>query len=240
MVCTASSKAQGNFEEDYKQTDTYLDDNTLVYFRTDVKSTGMEFKWLFLCYVPDGAKVRDKVIYASTKATLTKELGDSKFADLIYGTQKAQAVSDYQGTTTRKTYAPGITFPLAPPAIESLQVLKQSRADRSHNFVSLSLNKETVELDLASTVDVKDIKSKICTNAPRFTLYVLEHQHQGESKEAIDLYPVTQTTPTSTSTLALVGNSVQDRIQMLGGTYGGGFKWPAAPGRRRPGMQTQS
>ncbi|ORZ18936.1 hypothetical protein BCR42DRAFT_411884 [Absidia repens] len=295
------------------------------------KSVGMEFKWLFLCYVPDGAKVRDKMIYASTKATLTKELGDSRFSDFIYGTQKsefsldgykkhmqhknadapltqrekelaeikvaeAQAVSDYQGITTRKTYAPGITFPLAPSAIESLQVLKQSRADRSHNFVSLSLNKETVELDEASTVDAKGIKSKICANAPRFTFYVLEHQHQGESKEAIvfiytcpptskirekmlysssksniitgatneaditvlkkfetsdpsdvtedylleDLYPVTQTTSSSTLTSAPVGNSVQDRIQMLGGGSGGGFKRPTAPGRRRPGIQSQS
>jgi twinfilin-like protein len=47
------------------------------------------------------------------------------------------------------------------------------------------LNKETIELDDASDVNVKDLKNKINAGAPRFTFYVLEHQHQGESKEAI-------------------------------------------------------
>jgi hypothetical protein len=50
---------------------------------------------------------------------------------------KAQTVSDYQGTSTRKTYAPGLAFPLTDPAIEALQALKQDKASRPHNFVSL-------------------------------------------------------------------------------------------------------
>ncbi|CAO3590240.1 unnamed protein product [Absidia cylindrospora] len=341
MVCTGTTMVEGSFAQDYQKVDTYLEDKTPTYLlvRTDERTTAMEYKWLFLCYVPDGAKVREKMLYASTKATLTKELGDSKFTDFIYGTQKSefsqdgykkhmahknadapltqrerelaeikaaevQAVTDYQGTSTRKTYAPGVAFPFASTAIESLQALKQAKADRSHNFVSLLLNKETVELDNASTVDVKNIKNRIETNAPRFTFYVFEHQHQGESKEAIvfiytcppsskirekmlyssskanvitgatkeaditilkkfetsdpsdvteeylleDLYPMTRYTSTtsngnqqsSPSTSFVTGGSVQDRIQMLGGTSGG-FKRPTAPGRRRPGAtHTQS
>ncbi|ORZ06951.1 hypothetical protein BCR42DRAFT_426783 [Absidia repens] len=341
MVCTGTTMVEGSFDQDYQKVDTYLEDKTPAYLlvRTDEKTTAMEYKWLFLCYVPDGAKVREKMLYASTKATLTKELGDSKFTDFIYGTQKsefsqdgykkhmahknadapltqrerelaeikaaeAKAVTDYQGTSTRKTYAPGVAFPLASTAIESLQALKQAKADRPHNFVSLLLNKEIIELDNASTVDVKNIKNRIESNAPRFTFYVLEHQHQGESKEAIvfiytcppsskirekmlyssskanviagatkeaditilkkfetsdpsdvteeylldDLYPATRHTSTASnnnqqsshSTSSINGGSVQDRIQMLGGTSGG-FKRPTAPGRRRPGAtHTQS
>jgi len=30
-------------------------------------------------------KVRDKMLYASTRATLTKELGDYRFVDSVYG-----------------------------------------------------------------------------------------------------------------------------------------------------------
>jgi twinfilin-like protein len=56
----------------------------------DEKTSTGEYKWLFLCYVPDHAKVRDKMLYASTRATLTKELGDYRFADSIYGTEKVK------------------------------------------------------------------------------------------------------------------------------------------------------
>ena len=38
--------------------------------------------------MPDKAKIRDKMLYASTRATLTKELGDYRFADQVYGTDK--------------------------------------------------------------------------------------------------------------------------------------------------------
>lgn len=76
---------------DYKQyIDDYLEATTPAYIfvRLDEKASTGEYKWLFLCYVPDHAKVRDKMLYASTRATLTKELGDYRFADSIYGTEK--------------------------------------------------------------------------------------------------------------------------------------------------------
>ncbi|KAI8601871.1 hypothetical protein EDD21DRAFT_428415, partial [Dissophora ornata] len=45
-------------------------------------------EWIFLCYVPDVAPIRQKMIYAATRASLTKDLGDSHFTDSIYGTNK--------------------------------------------------------------------------------------------------------------------------------------------------------
>lgn len=59
----------------------------------DEKSSTGEYNWLFLCYVPDNAKIRDKMLYASTRATLTKELGDYRFVDSIYGTDKVNGYS---------------------------------------------------------------------------------------------------------------------------------------------------
>lgn len=76
---------------DYKKyIGEYLETTTPAYLfvRLDEKASTGEHKWLFLCYVPDHAKVRDKMIYASTRATLTKELGDYRFVDNIYGTEK--------------------------------------------------------------------------------------------------------------------------------------------------------
>ncbi|KAJ1976590.1 Twinfilin-1 [Dimargaris verticillata] len=40
-------------------------------------------QWLLISYVPDDAKVRDKMIYAATQATLAKQLGTNKFAHTV-------------------------------------------------------------------------------------------------------------------------------------------------------------
>ncbi|MBW0504877.1 hypothetical protein O181_044592 [Austropuccinia psidii MF-1] len=44
--------------------------------------------WLFISYVPDQARVRDKMLYASTRATISRQLGDSNFGDSIFATSK--------------------------------------------------------------------------------------------------------------------------------------------------------
>ena len=44
------------------------------------------------------------MLYASTKATLTKELGDSKFVDTMYGTTAAEMTFEsYQKHLVHKT-----------------------------------------------------------------------------------------------------------------------------------------
>ncbi|KAJ1973384.1 Twinfilin-1 [Dimargaris xerosporica] len=40
-------------------------------------------QWLLISYVPDDAKVRDKMVYAATQATLAKQLGTNKFAHTV-------------------------------------------------------------------------------------------------------------------------------------------------------------
>ncbi|KAF9412126.1 Twinfilin-2 [Podila epigama] len=74
---------KGTFEQDYGIVHENLTEKQPAYFvvRLDNKS-----EWLFLCFVPDVAPVRQKMIYAATRASLTKDLGDSHFKDSIYGT----------------------------------------------------------------------------------------------------------------------------------------------------------
>lgn len=40
-------------------------------------------------YVPDSAKVRSKMLYAASRSTLVKQLGDSRLATSIFATSKA-------------------------------------------------------------------------------------------------------------------------------------------------------
>ncbi|KAI9270623.1 hypothetical protein BDA99DRAFT_596203 [Phascolomyces articulosus] len=196
--------------KDYSKVLEYLDESTPSYIliRLDDKANTGKYNWLFVSYVPDNAKVRDKMIYASTRASLTKELGDNHFTDSIYGTSKddvsydgykkhvahkkadapltqrereleeikraeANTASDYQGASARRTYAPGIAFPFTDKALDALRELQKPKDERKTNFVSLYLEKETIELDTASDVPINAVHSKIPENAPRFTFYTL-------------------------------------------------------------------
>ena len=55
-------------------------------FRKDAKLASGAFEWIFIQYVPEHATVREKMLYASTKVSLSKDLGDSNFSEYIYAT----------------------------------------------------------------------------------------------------------------------------------------------------------
>ncbi|CEG69724.1 hypothetical protein RMATCC62417_05749 [Rhizopus microsporus] len=222
LIPNGITPVQEDFQKDFQYVSDYLEPTTpaYVFVRMDEKSSTGEYNWLFLCYVPDNAKIRDKMLYASTRATLTKELGDYRFVDSIYGTDKsefswdgykkhlthksaeapltrreqelaeiraaeAKAVSDYQGTTARKSYAPGVAFPLTEKAIEALSELKKDKEERSSNFVSLHLNSEKVDLDTVANVTVNDLQKTISSNAPRFTFYIFD---DGSKESLVFIY----------------------------------------------------
>lgn len=81
---------------DFEHVISYLDEDKPSYIlvRLDDKNSAGEYHWLFMSYVPDNAKIRDKMIYASTRATLTKGLGDGRFTDNLYGTVKVLSLQN--------------------------------------------------------------------------------------------------------------------------------------------------
>ncbi|KAJ1923568.1 Twinfilin-1 [Tieghemiomyces parasiticus] len=40
-------------------------------------------RWLFISYIPDHGKVRDKMVYAATQSTLLKQLGSNRFVHVV-------------------------------------------------------------------------------------------------------------------------------------------------------------
>ncbi|CAO3698797.1 unnamed protein product [Rhizopus stolonifer] len=222
LVPNGTTPVQDNFEKDYQHVAQYLETSTpsYVFVRLDEKASTGEYNWLFLSYVPDNAKVRDKMLYASTRATLTKELGDYRFVENFYGTDKsefswdgykrhlahksaeapltrreqelaeikaaeAKVVSDYQGASSRKSYAPGVAFPLTEKTIESLLELKKDKQDRTYNFVSLYLDNEKVDTDGVNNVSIKELQKTISENAPRFTFYIFD---DGSKESLVFIY----------------------------------------------------
>ena len=56
--------------------------------RMDEKQDGDTYKWLMISWSPDSASIRNKMLYASTKATLKKEFGGGQIMDELYGNDR--------------------------------------------------------------------------------------------------------------------------------------------------------
>ncbi|EGG06050.1 uncharacterized protein MELLADRAFT_43666, partial [Melampsora larici-populina 98AG31] len=73
--------------EDFALIDDVLEDDKPAYvlYRLNEPEGG---SWIFISYVPDNAKVREKMLYASTRATISRQLGETHFKESIFATSK--------------------------------------------------------------------------------------------------------------------------------------------------------
>jgi len=62
--------------------------------------------WLFICYVPEIGTVRNKMLYASTRSSLTKELGDRRFKDSLFATNKSDLTPEAYAMHLKHISAP--------------------------------------------------------------------------------------------------------------------------------------
>ncbi|KAI9057859.1 actin depolymerizing protein [Trametes sanguinea] len=104
LVPSHSVAPSGTLEEDLDKLTDILEDNVPAYVLVRLDDPPTE--WLAVYYVPDTAKVRDKMLYAATRNTLTKSLGSAHFTDNIFATSKADLGSEAYAKHRRHVAAP--------------------------------------------------------------------------------------------------------------------------------------
>ncbi|KAI0928660.1 hypothetical protein AcW2_004599 [Taiwanofungus camphoratus] len=92
LVPDGALPPSGTLEEDLDRVNNILEDDVPAYIL--VKLDGPPNDWLAVNYVPDSAKVRDKMLYAATRNTLTKSLGSAHFTDSMFATSKGELSAD--------------------------------------------------------------------------------------------------------------------------------------------------
>ncbi|KAL7270435.1 Twinfilin-1 [Rhizina undulata] len=83
----------GTFEEDLPQLDPLIKDNVPVYVLLRRHSDSAA-PFVAITYVPDTAHVRQKMLFASTRNTLLRELGTEKFGESIFSTMKKELTAE--------------------------------------------------------------------------------------------------------------------------------------------------
>ncbi|KAK0183916.1 actin depolymerizing protein [Armillaria mellea] len=106
LVHDLSVPVQGTLAEDLAklQDPQIISDDVPAYIlvRLDEPPT----QWLVIDYVPEGTKIRNKMLYASSRGSLTRSLGSSVFTDSIFATSKEDLTAEAYAAHRRHVTAP--------------------------------------------------------------------------------------------------------------------------------------
>ncbi|XP_063932570.1 twinfilin-2-A-like isoform X2 [Zophobas morio] len=121
LVCSGILKAKTTFEQEYDSIVASLlkpSEPCYILLRSDKVDKEKISLWVFISYIPEDLKVRDKMVYAATKSTLKKFFGGCIDVE-ISGTTPAEIL--YSGYTLHRKLE-GSTPPLSLSEIEKKEL----------------------------------------------------------------------------------------------------------------------
>ncbi|KAM9468287.1 twinfilin-1-like [Clarias gariepinus] len=192
-----------------------LEDDMPSYVLYRLDSTNNQgYEWIFLAWSPDHSPVRQKMLYAATRATLKKEFGGSHIKEELFGT-----VKDDVSLNGYKRYLASQAAPLPLTAAEeelrqiklnevqtdihldtkqqtlqgvafpmqrdAIEALEQFRNKRI-NYVQLEIDfpKECIKLSSTAPTELRDLPKRIPKDAARYHFFLYKHSHEGDYLES--------------------------------------------------------
>ncbi|CAG5118884.1 unnamed protein product [Candidula unifasciata] len=185
-----------------------------ILYRFDSRNNA-GYEWLLISWTPDFAPVRQKMLYAATRATMKSLFGGGQIKDEIFGTVRSDVSLSGYHKHVQASLAPA---PLT-MAEEELQYIKQNEVnahinvdtksqtmqgvafpltsnaehalasfrDGAVNYVQLSLDlvKEVVDVETTDNIHVNKLVSHIPTESARYHLFNFSHTHEGDSLDSV-------------------------------------------------------
>ncbi|XP_034264739.1 twinfilin-1-like isoform X3 [Pantherophis guttatus] len=175
LVVECVKQPGSTWEKDY---DSFilalLEDKQPCYllYRLDSRNA-QGYEWIFIAWSPDHSPVRQKMLYAATRATLKKEFGGGHIKDEVFGTNKDDvSLNGYQKyLMTQSSTAPLTT------AEEELRQIKISE--------QIDMNNEIIVLARTLPTEIKDLPRRIPKNSARYHFFLYKHSHEGDYLESI-------------------------------------------------------
>ncbi|CAL8337116.1 unnamed protein product [Lota lota] len=173
------------------------------------------YEWVFMAWSPDQSPVRQKMVYAATRATLKKEFGGGHIKDEMFGTVEDDLC--FQGylrhmascsspapltlaeQELQRLKATEVTMEfgldkrahtlqgLAFPLQEEAKGALRQLKQKRINYIQLRLDveKETIELVHTNPTETRELPYRIPTDSPRYHFFVFKHSHQDQLQEAL-------------------------------------------------------
>ncbi|XP_067616643.1 twinfilin [Eurosta solidaginis] len=216
LNCTATAEVKKDWERDYDKLIVPLIEESVpcyILYRLDSK-TSLGYAWLLLSWVPDTATIRQKMVYASTKATLKNEFGSSHITEELHATNKEETTFDGYIRHKQDFAAPA---PLTSREEELVELRKKEinteiNTDTRHQTLGgvtcpmsdatvaaikdilngtydylqfrIDLEEERIHVSKAAVVPLNELPRQVPTESARYHLYLFKHTYDGNYQES--------------------------------------------------------
>ncbi|XP_028602930.1 twinfilin-1 isoform X2 [Podarcis muralis] len=217
LTVGSARQAVGSWEADY---DSFvlplLEEKQPCYILYRLDSQNAQgYEWIFIAWSPDHSPVRQKMLYAATRATLKKEFGGGHIKDEVFGTNKEDVslngyrkylvtqsspapltaaeeelrqikINEVQTDVSVDTKHQTLQGVAFPIAKEALQALEKLK-NKQLNYVQLQIDMKNETIELASTLptELKDLPKRIPKDSARYHFFLYKHSHEGDYLESI-------------------------------------------------------
>ncbi|KAM9389624.1 twinfilin-1 [Phaethornis superciliosus] len=217
LIVGSSRQPVGSWEKDY---DAFvlplLEDKQPCYILYRLDSQNAQgYEWIFIAWSPDYSPVRQKMLYAATRATLKKEFGGGHIKDEVFGTvQDDVSLNGYKKYLISQSCPAPLTAAeeelrqikinevqtdvgvdtkhqtlqgvAFPIAKEAIQALEKLK-NKKLNYVQLQIDMKNETIMLANTLhtELKDLPKRIPKDAARYHFFLYKHSHEGDYLESI-------------------------------------------------------
>ncbi|KAM6980251.1 twinfilin-2 isoform 2-T2 [Aplochiton taeniatus] len=185
-----------------------------VLYRLDTQNE-LGYEWIFISWSPDQSPVRQKMLYAATRATVKKEFGGGHVKDEIFGNgeediclqgyqrhvsscsgpapltaaeQELQRIRITEVKTEISVESKHQTMQgLSFPLQETAKRALQQLSQKSINYIQLRLDteKETIDLVHSNPTETCDLPRRVPTDTPRYHFFLYKHSHEGDYQESV-------------------------------------------------------
>lgn len=215
LCCSNTVDVKKDWEKDFDKLITLIEDDVPCYllYRLDNKSS-LGYAWLLITWVPDTASIRQKMVYASTKATLKQEFGSAHITEEVHATSKDETTLEGY-IKHKKTFAAPAPLTAREEEIAKLrkteinteintesrhqtlggiscplsEATKQAVVDLlggSYDYLQfrIDLEAEQIHVSHCAIVSVPELPKKIPNDHARYHLYLFKHTHEGDYLES--------------------------------------------------------
>jgi len=205
LVPVAVKAVSSDFNGDLSYIPDLLDSGlpSYIIFKTDADTP----QFVVFCYVPSKSKVKDKMLYASTRSNLKQQLGANFFSDEVFGDSasdfSAKGYKDHvEGkkveaplteseqikrnemesgeiyTGGASTYVHGVAFPIDASATTAVKKLLSGEL----GYVQIAIDCDNEKIIAGKTqkgIDLDGVRSQIPLDKPRFHFFAYKHNFDG-------------------------------------------------------------
>lgn len=207
LVLLEQAPVSGDLESDFASFTSFVKEKEACYlvFRQDATHPDFGYLWALASFVPDNCPVRHKMLYASTRDNLKKQLGQPVFTRELHATLKSELTfANFEAQGERGSIDDVLTMAEKEKREEAAQVVHHgatragvhgvdfpftdgARAQATAfaggriNFLQLLLNldAEVIDVSEAADIDVGDLSAHVPTDEPRYMVFRYTHEFEG-------------------------------------------------------------